>query len=80
MSQVDRRSSGSRIGRRSFLKMAALSSAVGAGGVIASANVTRDATDEEIKNPYPNAKKEDAYFVYTLSIGLLNMINSKVQA
>lgn len=57
MSQVDRRSSGSKIGRRSFLKMAALSSAVGAGGVIASANITRDATDEEIKNPYPNAKK-----------------------
>lgn len=30
--------------------------------------------------PYPNAKKEDAYFVYTLSIGLLNMINSKIQS
>ncbi len=29
--------------------------------------------------PYPNAKKEDAYFVYTLSIGLLNLIGTKIQ-
>lgn len=29
--------------------------------------------------PYPNAKKEDAYLVYTLSIGLLNLIGSKIQ-
>ncbi|PSM53300.1 hypothetical protein CRN67_01785 [Campylobacter blaseri] len=57
MSQVSRRPLSSKIGRRSFLKMAALSSAVGAGGVIASANATREATDAEVKNPYPNAKK-----------------------
>ena len=29
--------------------------------------------------PYPNAKKEDAYFVFSLSVGLLNLINSKIQ-
>lgn len=29
--------------------------------------------------PYPNTKKEDAYLVYTLSIGLLNLIGSKIQ-
>lgn len=30
--------------------------------------------------PYPNAKKEDAYLVYTFSIGLLNLIGSKIQS
>ncbi|WP_339695950.1 hypothetical protein [uncultured Marixanthomonas sp.] len=31
-----------------------------------------------IVKPYPNAGKEDAYLVYTLSIGLFNLINSKI--
>ncbi|CZE45742.1 Formate dehydrogenase-O%2C major subunit @ selenocysteine-containing [Campylobacter geochelonis] len=57
MSQVDREMLSSKIGRRSFLKMAALSSAVGASGLIASANVTREATSQELSNPYPNSKK-----------------------
>lgn len=29
--------------------------------------------------PYPNAGKEDAYLVYTLSIGLFNLITTKIQ-
>lgn len=44
-----------KIGRRSFLKMAALSSSVGLGS-LSLADVTRDATQEEMKNPFPNSK------------------------
>lgn len=45
----------SKIGRRSFLKMAALSGSVGLGS-LSLADVTRDATQEEMKNPFPNSK------------------------
>ncbi len=41
----------SKIGRRSFLKMSALAASVGATGGYAS-SVLREATEEEIKNPY----------------------------
>ncbi|MBF6669615.1 molybdopterin-dependent oxidoreductase [Campylobacter sp. RM12327] len=44
-----------KIGRRSFLKMAALSSSVGL-GTLSLADVTRKATQEEMKNPFPNSK------------------------
>lgn len=45
------------IGRRSFLKMAAVAGAFGATSGFASGNVTRAATEEEIKNPFPGSKK-----------------------
>ncbi|WP_340067232.1 hypothetical protein [Ascidiimonas aurantiaca] len=32
-----------------------------------------------ILKPYPNSGKEDAYLVYTLSIGLFNLVTSKLQ-
>ncbi len=47
----------SRVGRRSFLKMAGLAGAFGATGAFASAGVTRAATEEEIKDPFPGSKK-----------------------
>lgn len=46
-----------KIGRRSFLKMAAIAGAFGATNAIASGNVTRAATQEEVKNPFPGSKK-----------------------
>ena len=46
-----------KIGRRSFLKMAAIAGAFGATSAIASGNVTRAATEEEVKNPFPGSKK-----------------------
>lgn len=46
-----------RVGRRSFMKMAAVASAVGATSAFASSGVTREATPEEIKNPFPGSKK-----------------------
>ncbi len=45
-----------RIGRRSFLKMAALASAFGVSTSFASPKATREATEEEIKNPFPGSK------------------------
>lgn len=45
------------VGRRSFLKMAALAGAFGATASFASENVTRAATEAEVKNPYPGSKK-----------------------
>ncbi len=45
-----------RIGRRSFLKMAALASAFGVTTSFASSKATREATEEEIKNPFPGSK------------------------
>src|SRR6218665_3364176 len=42
--------------RRSFLKMTALASVVGATSSFASSGVTRAATQEEIKNPFPGSK------------------------
>ncbi len=47
----------SRVGRRSFLKMAAMAGAFGATSTFASATATRPATEEEIKDPYPGSRK-----------------------
>ena len=46
-----------KIGRRSFLKMAAIAGAFGATAGFSSEKVTRSATEEEVKNPYPGSKK-----------------------
>jgi len=46
-----------KIGRRSFLKMAAIAGAFGATSSFASGNVTRAATEDEVKNPFPGSKK-----------------------
>ena len=49
--------SSSKIGRRSFLKMAALGSAsFGAGNLLAKEENIRAATTEEVKNPFPGSK------------------------
>ncbi len=45
-----------KIGRRSFLKMAAVAGAFGATSSFASGNVTRAATEDEVKNPFPGSK------------------------
>ena len=50
--------SSSKIGRRSFLKMAALGSAsFGAENLLAKEENIRAATAEEVKNPFPGSKK-----------------------
>jgi len=41
-----------KVGRRSFLKMAAVSTAFGVTSSFASTVATRAATEEEIKNPF----------------------------
>ncbi|MBN1838567.1 MAG: formate dehydrogenase subunit alpha [Campylobacterales bacterium] len=46
-----------KVGRRSFLKMAAIAGAFGATAGFASEKVTRAATEEEVKNPFPGSKK-----------------------
>ncbi len=46
-----------KVGRRSFLKMAGLAGAFGATSAFATAGVTRAATQEEVKNPFPGSKK-----------------------
>ena len=49
--------SSSKIGRRSFLKMAALGSAsFGAGNLLAKEDAIREASAEEVKNPFPGSK------------------------
>ncbi len=45
-----------KVGRRSFLKMAAAATAFGVTSSFASTNATREATEEEIKNPFPGSK------------------------
>jgi len=45
-----------KVGRRAFLKMTALSSVAGA-TMLSAAPVVRDASDEELKSPYPGSKK-----------------------
>ncbi len=45
-----------KIGRRSFLRMAAVAGAFGATSSFASSNVTRVATKDEVKNPFPESK------------------------
>jgi formate dehydrogenase major subunit len=46
-----------KVGRRSFLKMAAITSAFGVTSSLASTGATRTATEEEIKNPFPGSKE-----------------------
>ncbi len=46
-----------KVGRRSFLKMAAVATAFGATSSLASTGVTRAATEEEVRNPFPGSKK-----------------------
>jgi len=46
-----------KVGRRSFLKMAAIAGAFGATSAFANQNVTRAATKEEVKNPFPGSRK-----------------------
>lgn len=57
MSQVDMQTSMPKIGRRSFLKMAALSGAVTSASMLKAADVTREATSKELSDPYPGSKK-----------------------
>ena len=45
-----------KIGRRSFIKMAAIATATGATSALANDGVTRAATAEEVKNPFPGSK------------------------
>jgi len=46
-----------KVGRRSFLKMAAVATVAGATNALASNDgVTRTATTEEVKNPFPGSK------------------------
>lgn len=46
-----------KVGRRSFLKMAAAATAVSATSILANDGVTREATSEEVKNPFPGSKE-----------------------
>ncbi len=43
--------------RRNFLKLASLGAGVGATSMFASTSTVREATEEEIKNPFPGSKK-----------------------
>ena len=56
MEKTTERALSTTVGRRSFLKMAAVASVFGATSGFASENVTRAATEEEVKNPYPGSK------------------------
>lgn len=44
-----------KIGRRSFLKMAAVATAASATSAFANDGITRAATQEEVKNPFPGS-------------------------
>ncbi len=44
------------VGRRSFLKMAALAGVAGSMSGLGASGVTRSATQEEMANPFPNSK------------------------
>lgn len=57
MSQTNHPDLHTRVGRRSFLKMAALGATFGATGGFAAAEGVRQATAEEIKDPFPGSKK-----------------------
>ena len=56
MEEMTKQALSTRIGRRSFMKMAAVAGAFGATSAFASASVTRPASEEEIKNPFPGSK------------------------
>jgi len=47
----------SKIGRRSFLKMAAIASAFGATNALAKSATVREANESELKDAYENSKK-----------------------
>lgn len=49
--------SSARVGRRSFLKMASLGAVAGVATSLNASSPTRQATKEEIGNPYPGSKK-----------------------
>ncbi len=57
MSESTYHSLKANVGRRSFLKMAAIATAASATSALANDGVTRTATAEEIKNPFPGSKK-----------------------
>lgn len=57
MEKTTERALSTTVGRRSFLKMAAVAGAFGATSAFASEKVTRPATEEEVKNPFPGSKK-----------------------
>eukprot|EP01029_Cantina_marsupialis_P007312 TRINITY_DN180758_c0_g4_i1.p1 TRINITY_DN180758_c0_g4~~TRINITY_DN180758_c0_g4_i1.p1 ORF type:complete len:187 (-),score=37.78 TRINITY_DN180758_c0_g4_i1:123-683(-) len=46
-----------KMGRRNFLKLASIGAGVGATSMFASNNSVREASEEEIKNPFPGSKK-----------------------
>lgn len=46
------------IGRRSFLKLATLGAAAGSVSVFGNDEILRDASPDEIKNPFPNSVKK----------------------
>lgn len=46
-----------RIGRRAFLKLAAVGAGISATSAYAAGDKVRKATEEEIKDPYPGSKK-----------------------
>lgn len=46
-----------KIGRRSFLKMAAIGAGIGATSSLPRARTLRAATSEEVKNPFPDSKR-----------------------
>lgn len=45
------------VGRRSFLKLAALGASAGATSAFAANSSVREASEDEVKNPYPGSKK-----------------------
>ena len=57
MSKEILREVSSKMGRRSFLKMAAVGASFGASSVFASSDSIRPATEEEVKNPFPGSKR-----------------------
>ncbi len=46
-----------KIGRRAFLKLAAIGAGVSATSAFAASDKVRKATDDEVKNPYPGSKR-----------------------
>lgn len=67
------------IGRRSFLKLAALGAGAGATSVFGADNkVLRKATDEEIKNPFPGSvMKKTICSICSAGCGILAEVDEK---
>lgn len=57
--------------RRSFLKMSALAGVFGATSAFANSGVTRAATEEEIKNPFPGSKIVKTFVQFVLLVVVL---------